>query len=40
VSASQLNDGAGNWPNITCDPMANAPRTQQKWFDTRVRFLF
>ncbi len=34
VSASQLNDGGGNWPNITCDPMANAPRTPQQWFDT------
>src|SRR5438093_11505845 len=34
VSASQLNDGAGNWPHITSDPMANAPRSVQKWFDT------
>jgi hypothetical protein len=36
VSASQLNDGVtnGNWPNLTCDPMASAPRTVQKWFDT------
>jgi hypothetical protein len=34
VNASQLNTGGGNWPNTTCDPMANAPRTVQKWFDT------
>jgi hypothetical protein len=34
VSASQLNTGSGNWPDVTCDPMANAPRTVQQWFDT------
>jgi hypothetical protein len=34
VSASQLNTGGGNWPNVTCDPMANAPRTVERWFDT------
>jgi hypothetical protein len=34
VSASQLNTGGGNWPDRTCDPMANAPRTVTKWFDT------
>jgi len=33
VSASQLNTGGANWANQTCDPMANAPRTEQKWFD-------
>jgi hypothetical protein len=33
VNASQLNTGGGNWPNITCDPMANAPRTVAQWFD-------
>ena len=27
VSAANLNNGGGNWPNVTCDPMANAPRT-------------
>ncbi len=34
VSAANLNDGAGNWPNVTCSPHANAPHTVQKWFDT------
>jgi len=34
VSASQLNTGSGNWPNVTCNPMAHAPRTVQQWFDT------
>jgi len=34
VSASQLNTGGGNWPNTTCNPMASAPRTVERWFDT------
>jgi hypothetical protein len=34
VSASQLNNGGGNWPDRTCNPMSAAPRTVQKWFDT------
>jgi hypothetical protein len=34
VSASNLNTGGGNWPDVTCDPMANAARTVQQWFDT------
>ncbi|HJY30829.1 MAG TPA: TonB-dependent receptor [Pyrinomonadaceae bacterium] len=25
---------AGNRPNVTCDPNANAPHTFEKWFDT------
>ncbi|HEY3122141.1 MAG TPA: carboxypeptidase regulatory-like domain-containing protein [Vicinamibacteria bacterium] len=33
VSASQLNTGTANWADETCDPMANAPRTVQQWFD-------
>ena len=34
VSASNLNTGGGNWPDVTCDPMANAPGTVQQWLDT------
>src|SRR5207253_5561622 len=34
LGSSQLNDGGGNWPDLTCDPMKNAPRTAQQWFDT------
>ena len=33
VSAANLNNGGGNWPDVTCDPMANAPRTPQAWLD-------
>jgi hypothetical protein len=29
-----LNTGGPNWPDITCDPMAAAPKTVQAWFDT------
>jgi hypothetical protein len=31
---ARLNTGGPNWPDVTCDPMANAPRTVQAWFDT------
>jgi hypothetical protein len=33
VSASRLNTGTGNWPDVTCSAIA-APQTVAAWFDT------
>jgi hypothetical protein len=33
VSASRLNTGTGNWPNVTC-PEIDHPKEVTRWFDT------
>jgi hypothetical protein len=33
VSASRLNTGTGNWPDVTCGSGIGMPRTVSAWFD-------